>query len=50
MIRDYLTQRVEHGAVQSRADVVATLKAAGLEITRQGKSYVTVRNLDDGKR
>ena len=50
LIRDYLTQRVEHGAVQSRADVVAALEEARLEVPRQGKSYVTVRNPDDGKR
>ena len=50
LIRDYLTQRVEHGAVQSRADVIAALEADGLEVPRQGKSYVTVRNPDDGKR
>ena len=50
LIRDYLTQRVEHGAVRSRADVVAALEDAGLEVPRKGKSYVTVRNPDDGKR
>ena len=48
LIRDYLTQRVEHGAVQSRADVVGALKEARLEVPRQSKSYVTVRNPDDG--
>ena len=50
LLREYLEQRVEHDVVRSRADVVATLEAAGLEITRQDKSYVTVRNPDDGKR
>ena len=50
LIRDYLTQRVEHGAVQNRADVVAALEEARLEVPRQGKSYLTVRNPDDGKR
>ena len=50
LIRDYLTQRVEHGAVRSRADVVAALEDAGLEVPRQGKSYLTVRNPDNGKR
>ena len=47
LLRDYLTYRVEHGAVQSRADVVAALEDAGLEVPRKGKSYVTVRNPDD---
>ena len=50
LIRDYLTQRVEHGAVRNRADVIAALEDAGLEVPRQGKSYVTARNPDDGKR
>ena len=50
LIRNYLTQRVEHGAVRSRADVIAALEDAGLEVRRQDTSYVTVRNADDGKR
>ena len=50
LIRDYLTQRVEHGAVRSRADVVAALEEAHLEVPCQAKSYLTVRNPDDGKR
>ena len=50
LIRDYLTQRVEHGAVQSRADVVAALEDARLEVPRQGKNYLTVQNPDNGKR
>ena len=48
LLRDHLEQRVEHGVVRSRADVVTTLEAAGLEITRQGKSYVTVRTRRPG--
>ena len=32
LIRDYLVQRVEQGAVQSRADVVSALEAVGLEV------------------
>ena len=43
LIRDYLTQRVEHGAVQSRVDVVAALEEARLEVPRQGTSCLTVR-------
>ena len=50
LLRDYLEQRVEHGAVRIRADVIAALEDAGLEVPRQGKIYVTVRNPDDGKR
>ena len=50
LIRDYLLQRDVHGVVQSRADVVATLKDAGFEVPRQGKDYVTVRDPGSGKR
>ena len=38
LIRDYLVQRVEHGVVRDRADVVAALKEAELEVPRQGKA------------
>ena len=50
LIRDYLVQRVENGAVQSRADVVSALEEAGLEVPRQGNGYVTAREPDSGKR
>ena len=50
LIRDYLLQRVEHGAVRSRADVVAALEEAGFEVPRQGKDYLTARDPDSGKR
>ncbi len=39
LIRDYLIQRVEHGMVRGRHDVVAALREAGLEVPRQGKEY-----------
>ena len=32
LIRDYLLQRVEHGMVRNRADVVSALREAGLEV------------------
>ena len=50
LIRDYLLQRVEHGVVRSRADVVAALEAAGFEAPRQGKDYLTARDPDSGAR
>ena len=50
LIRDYLVQRVEHGVVQSRADVVSSLEDAGFEVPRQGKDYVTARDPESGKR
>ena len=50
LIRDYLVQRVEHGVVQNRADVVAALEDAGFEVPRQGKGYVTAHDSESGKR
>ena len=50
LIRDYLLQRVEHGTVQDRADVVAALREAGLEVPRQGKDYLTALDPETGDR
>ncbi|WP_420448326.1 relaxase/mobilization nuclease domain-containing protein [Candidatus Palauibacter sp.] len=50
LIRDYLVQRVEHGAVKGRADVVSALEDVGLEVPRRGKDYITARDPDTGKR
>ncbi len=50
LIRDYLVQRVEHGAVKGRADVVSALEDVGLEVPRQGKDYITACDPDSGKR
>ena len=36
LIRDYLLQRVDQGAVRNRHEVVAALREAGLEVPRQG--------------
>ena len=36
--------------MRSRADVVAALKEAGLEVPRQGKSYVTAHDPESGQR
>ena len=50
VIRDYLVQRVEYGVVRDRADVVAALKEAGLDVPRQGKDYLTAHDPETGKR
>ena len=50
LIRDYLLQRVEHGTVRNRADVVAALQEAGLEVPRQGKDYLTALDPTTGDR
>ena len=50
LIRDYLLQRVEHGTVRNRADLVAALSEAGLEVPRQGKHYLTALDPETGNR
>ncbi|MCY4635481.1 MAG: relaxase/mobilization nuclease domain-containing protein [Acidobacteria bacterium] len=50
LIRDYLVQRVEHGVVQSHADVVSALEDTGFEVPRQDRDYVTARDPESGKR
>ena len=50
LIHDYLLQRVEHGTVRNRADVVAALREAGLEVPRQGKDYLTALDPTTGDR
>ena len=50
LIRDYLLQRVEHGTVRNRADVVGALREAGLEVPRQGKEYLTALDPESGDR
>ncbi len=50
LVSDYLLQRVEHGVVRERADVVAALKEAGLDVPRQGSDYVTAHDPETGKR
>ena len=50
LIRDYLLQRVEHGTVRNREEVVAALREAGLEVPRQGKDYITALDPESGDR
>ena len=48
-IGEYLLERVTAGTVRDRAGVVA-LGELGLEVTRQGRHYVTARHPDTGDR
>ena len=50
LIRDYLLQRVEHGTVRNRHEVVDALREAGLEVPRQGMDYVTALDPETGDR
>ena len=43
-ITAYVVARIESGSVTDRGSLVAALKEAGLEVPRQGKNYITVRD------
>ena len=45
-----MLERVNAGTVRDRAGVVAALGELGLEVTRQGRHYVTARHPDTGDR
>lgn len=49
-VHDYLRERIEQGAVASRADVLTALQEAGLEINRAGKDYITVKDPESGEK
>ena len=50
LIGEQLSERVASGEIKDRAGVVAALRAFGLEVTRQGRHYVTVRRPETGER
>lgn len=42
VIADWVAQRIEAGAINNRADVLAQLREQGFQISREGKDYVSV--------
>ena len=50
VIHDWLLDRIETGAIQDRGGIVSSLKAAGFEIPRAGKNYITALDPDTGER
>ena len=44
IVTEYLVTRIESGSVTDRASMVSALKEAGLDVPRQGKNYITVRD------
>jgi hypothetical protein len=49
-IHDYIRQRVEAGRINNRADILSSLKEAGLEINRNSQDFVSVKiNANDKK-
>lgn len=49
-IHEYLTGLIAAEAVTDRRSMVLALKEAGLEVTREGKDYVTVRDPESDER
>lgn len=49
-INDYIKAKLDTGTVRDRADVVTALREAGLEINREGKDYITVKDPDSGEK
>ena len=50
VIHDWLLDRIETGAIQDRGGIVSSLEAAGFEIPRAGKNYITALDPDSGER
>ena len=50
LINEYLKAKIETGAVRDRADVLAALREAGLEINREGQDYISVKDTDSGEK
>ena len=49
-ITGYLSERIVAGDVQDRAGIVRALEEAGLEVTRQGREYVSVKDRETGEK
>ena len=50
LISDYLEQRITAGHIADRAGILAALRDAGLEINREGKDYVSVKDPDTNEK
>ena len=50
LIDSVLTQRAEAGLIRSRDDITENVKDLGLEITREGKDYITVKEPESSKK
>ncbi|MBA1159403.1 relaxase/mobilization nuclease domain-containing protein, partial [Microvirga mediterraneensis] len=49
-ITGYLSERIVAGDVQDRAGIVRALAEAGLEVTRQGRDYVSVKDRETAEK
>lgn len=49
-LTEYITKRIEAGLVTNRDHIINSFAELGLEISRQGKNYITVLNPEDNQR
>ncbi len=49
-LTEYITKRIEAGLVTNRDHIINSFAELGLEIPRQGKNYITVKNPEDNQR
>ncbi len=50
LIGEYLRGEIEAGKITNRAEIIASLKEVGLEITRAGDNYITVIDQETNQR
>ena len=45
-INNFIKGRIENGLIHDRADIISTLQEVGLQINREGKNYISVKDPD----
>ncbi|MDE9590336.1 hypothetical protein, partial [Xenorhabdus bovienii] len=50
LINAVLSQRAVQGVIRNRRDVIEQVADLGLKVTREGKNYITVSDLESGQR
>lgn len=50
LIHDWIVQRIETGQIHDRPSMTEALTAAGFDLPRAGKNYITVRDPETGER
>ena len=46
MINNFVKENIENGLIHDRADIINNLQEVGLEINREGKDYISVKDPD----
>ena len=44
VINEYLKDQIENGLIKDRSDIITSLREIGLEINRESKTYITVKD------